>query len=585
MKRLALYVFFEKNGIVRHFNKFYLESLKTVSQKVVVIINGKLSVAGREQLRGLSVEILVRENIGLDFSAWKEAIEEIGYSNVSQYDELILCNCSCYGPVYSFASIFEKMSTLKCDFWGLYRHPSIEGLFPEHLQSYFIVLRKSVLASPEFTKYWRNLNTARTWQEAVNQEVQFTKYFEDSGFLSHSYIDASLHGVVSNPSIFYPQVLLKMGFPLIKRKIFSEQYDIFLEHSNGTQANDVLKYLENYTNYPIEYIYEDLIKSFPGSVLRNSLHLTFALPDDHYPEEGGCNFKKERSAVIVFSYYSELVEEDISYINRMPQDSDVFIVVVSNELAANWSRKKDQLLGRKVDIRIQENRGRNENAYWLTCRDVIEGYDLICVAHDKKTPSARPAIRGQYFSRHCWENILKTSEYVEQIIRFMQCNPKIGILMPPAPLFSEWTDCVMNREWAGNREIALKLYNRLQLSIPFDESPIAPWGAMFWLRGKAMAPFYRYAWSTQDFPQEPMKKTDGTVLHAMERMYCMIAQEAGYLSAWIMPSSEVGIHYDNLYHQLRRAKQIQMPEEKVHFSTVIRVIKSYVRRKLFGSSS
>ena len=92
MKRLALYVFWEKDGIVRDYVTYYLNGLKEVAQDIVVIVNGKLTANGRQKLEAQGIDILVRENYGLDFAAWKAAFEYLGWDKVHSYDELILCN-------------------------------------------------------------------------------------------------------------------------------------------------------------------------------------------------------------------------------------------------------------------------------------------------------------------------------------------------------------------------------------------------------------------------------------------------------------------------------------------------------------
>ena len=44
MRRLALYVFFNKNGIVLDYVTYYLDALKKIADKVVVVVNGQLSI-------------------------------------------------------------------------------------------------------------------------------------------------------------------------------------------------------------------------------------------------------------------------------------------------------------------------------------------------------------------------------------------------------------------------------------------------------------------------------------------------------------------------------------------------------------
>jgi len=586
MKRLALYNFYEKDGIVRDYVSYYLNGLKEVAQDIMVIVNGLLAEKSRRKLETLGVDILVRENSGFDFAAWKAALELKGQDTLAQYDELILCNCSCYGPVYSFEIVFDKMAKSDCDFWGLYRYPSVEGPFPSHLQSYFLVIRKPLLDSQTFADYWQSLVPATIWQDTIDKETHFTQYFEQRGFKSSAYIEESDSGkLIQDPTTPLAHRLAKEGFPLIKKKIFTLDYNIFWQWGNVSHGKETLEFLKT-TSYPVSYIYEDLLHTMQNSDIRKILHHTFVLPDNNVSSVVEAN---DKIAVIVFSYYAVLVDDDISYMQSMPSGTDAYIVVVSDALLEIWEQKKAKLPCENIFIRKQANRGRNENAYWLTCRDVIESYDFICVAHDKKTPTANPAMIGHYFSRHCWDNILKSPDYVKSVISLFKCRPELGILMPPTLVWCDFSSCILNNEWAGNREIAKEIYSKLKLSVPFDEHPDAPWGAMFWLRGKAMAPFYRYDWTIEDFPEEPIPVADGTILHAMERMYPMIAQEAGYFSAWIMPASEAGVHFDNMYHiaKLRQAQASLIPKgisthptlENIHFKTVRRTIKAYVKKK------
>ena len=118
----------------------------------------------------------------------------------------------------------------------------------------------------------------------------------------------------------------------------------------------------------------------------------------------------------------------------------------------------------------------------------------------------------------------------------------------------------------------------LELNVPFDDKPDAPYGGMFWVRGKAMAPFYRYPWTFEDFPEEPLKVNDGTILHALERIYPMIVQEAGYWSGWIMPTSEAATHFDNLYFCLYQRELTLQGKGEIHFRHVKNVLNAYVKK-------
>lgn len=580
MNRLALYGFYESHGILRPYVRYYLKGLLQIAQNVLLIANGELTDESKKALDALGVRWMQRENRGLDFCAWKAGLAYVGWDKVRQYDEIILCNCSCYGPVYPFEEMFSAMSDRSCDFWGGDRHPACKDSIPVHLQSYFLVLRKSLIQSEAFKNYWDALVPAATWNDAVAQETQFTRYFEEKGFVSSSYVEQkSFMPYVGNPSVFLPYILLeKYHFPFLKRKVFTEPYKTLFSFSRGNQGCRSIETLQEKTDFPTDIIYDDLLHSMHGSEIRRVMHHTFILSDASREESSGIH---NSLALIVFSYFEDLMDECFQGMAAMPENSHIFIVVISERMKELWEDKKESLVPRRVEIRVQKNRGRNESAYWITCRDVIEKYEIICVAHDKKTPSARPGIKGYYFSQHCWNGILKSKEYVHNILDLFSRNPRIGLLMPPPPIFSNWDSCTVGNEWAGNRKWAKELYRRLDLHVPFDEHPDAPYGSMFWVRGKAMTPFYRYSWSIEDFPEEPLRVADGTILHALERMYPMIVQEAGFFSGWIMPSSEAGINYDNLYFSLQQREAVLQGTDGVHFINVKKILMAYGKKVLF----
>ncbi|MDY3145520.1 MAG: rhamnan synthesis F family protein [Succinivibrionaceae bacterium] len=586
MKRLSLYVFYEKNGRLRDSDKYYLKGLKAVSEPAV-IVNGHISEDGLEFLNREGYSVLCRNNIGFDFAAWKEYFEK-NPDALLKYDEVILCNCSCFGPVFPLAGVFRKMEGVRCDLWGLCRHPGEEGRFPPHLQSYFLVIRSRLLRDSSFADYFRELKSAADWDEAVGQETHFTEYFENKGFISASFIDGSLSEIYPDPSIILPEKLLERGFPFVKRKVFSADYGLIQSYTDGTHIRALLDFLKNRTGYPLDLIRKDAVRSMPNSVIRNIFHLTFVVDSASVAPGTRDSSSSPSVSAIVYSYYEDLIDHNLWYLASLPIDCSLYIVVVSEKMRSAWNERLRES-GRKYEVRIQANRGRNEAAYWLTCRDVIEKSDYICLLHDKKTPSAKPPVKGLYFNEHCWKNVLFSPQYVQNIIALFESRPELGILMPTVPMFAEWPDLIMNREWAGDRDAAMNIFERLGLSVTFDEHPAAPWGAMFWVRGRAMAAFYRHDWTIGDFPEEPLKDSDGTVLHALERMYPMIAQESGFFSGWIIPSDLAGTYYDNLYARALAYRRetvkgfLEHPDSgKIHFSTVKKVLFSYIRKKLKG---
>ena len=121
-KRYCICVFWEKDGIVRDYFSYYLKGLQEVAEKILVVVNGKISEDSRKLLSDMGINILVRENKGLDFWAYTAGIETAGYEELSKYDELILTYCTCYGPIRPFSEMSEEMEKRDYDFCCITKH-------------------------------------------------------------------------------------------------------------------------------------------------------------------------------------------------------------------------------------------------------------------------------------------------------------------------------------------------------------------------------------------------------------------------------------------------------------------------------
>lgn len=85
----------------------------------------------------------------------------------------------------------------------------------------------------------------------------------------------------------------------------------------------------------------------------------------------------------------------------------------------------------------------------------------------------------------------------------------------------------------------------IDVPISGEESPIAPFGSVFWFRPKALEPLFAHGWQHSDFPPEPLPQ-DGTISHAIERVYPFVAQGAGYYPAVAMSSSFAVLRNDTM---------------------------------------
>ena len=108
-KRICLFSLYHPKGKVAGYVLHLLAELATVSERIIFISNGPLDVQGRKAVGRYTEEIIERQNTGFDGGAYKEVLLSYLHRDLSDYDELILCNDTFWGPFLPLKTIFEEM--------------------------------------------------------------------------------------------------------------------------------------------------------------------------------------------------------------------------------------------------------------------------------------------------------------------------------------------------------------------------------------------------------------------------------------------------------------------------------------------
>lgn len=577
--KLALY---SVSGKIRQYNLYFLSSLREVFDEVVVTADFEINDKDKHSLSeiGVTKHYSVPE-CSSRLQQWCYVLSEGFKFNLENIDEILFCSGADYGPVYPFERLWSNLKTLQCDAWGLIEKEK----YTDEQSSEFFVARKKAINSAEFREYWDKVRECKP-DELKGGYTHLGAYLASSNLIVDYLFSEQFSKLCCNPEILMADGLLNDGYPFLSKSVFRKSTYAFLSDTNANQCEKALEYIKLNTRYPVELILNDLIKTMPNSALMEKLHLGFVIPEDS--RKAGCeclpgrpvahvsknqtDSKKPKCAIVIFTFFEDLLERNLRIIDQIPDDFKIIVVTSNDSLYARW--EKLSLKGKDIELRKQVNRGRNEACYWVTCRDIIESYDYICLMHDKKTSYwGGQGIKGYSYAFHAINSLVKTKDYIENIINIFEANRFIGLLMPYPPMFCG-LDCVTSDPWSSNRAIATELYAKLKLSIPFDDFPRAPWGGMFWVRGKAMTSLLRKNWDYSDFPEEPVKP-DGTVLHALERMYPMIVQDAGYLSAFVCSEADFSSVYFNTYALLKlRSDQLRAVKPKPEKPPVISQLKT-----------
>ena len=69
MKRLCIFCFYDKNGVVDSYIEYLLNDLRSCSAYIIVVVNGSVNFDGRLILQKYSNQIIIRRNMGFDGGA------------------------------------------------------------------------------------------------------------------------------------------------------------------------------------------------------------------------------------------------------------------------------------------------------------------------------------------------------------------------------------------------------------------------------------------------------------------------------------------------------------------------------------
>lgn len=554
-KRYGVYVFYDKDGIVDEYNYYFIRELKKEVSHVLVICNGELNEEGKAGFEAVADELIVRPNEGYDITAYKIGIEKIDYNKNGEYDEILICNSTMFGPFYPFKEMFENMAAQDIDFWGITNFHEVPfdpfgtvkyGMLPKHIQSFFMVFRKSLTTTSDFVNYWENMPVINSYEEAIGyHEAIFTKEFADKGYKWNVYANSDhLEGYTYDPLRDFPRMMIeKRRCPIIKRRSFFHDYSEALSRSAGEGAREALEYIQKYTEYDTDMIWKSILRIQNMADVKKRMHLNYVLPSRVLLDKKETKLK---TALVVHVYYDDLAPMCSRYALSMPKDVDIYVTVPNEEKLKVVKKAFEIVKDHNIDFRIVGNIGRDVAPFLVGCKDIIDKYDLIAKVHDKKVYQVMPMSIGETWGSMCFENMIKNEIFVKNVISTFENNPFLGMLTPPVPVHGPYYPTTGKGEWGDNFKVAQELAEELGLKVDLSnrKEPIAPLGSFFWVRTAALKGLFARDWEYEDFPPEPIE-TDATVLHAIERIYPFCVQNEGYYSGWLMVDTFAKVQLTN----------------------------------------
>lgn len=437
MKRAAIFVFYEKEGIVGRYVEYLLKDLLQNVSDLYIVSNVKLEKEEKDKLYVFTDKVYERENKGYDGTAYKDILcNIIGFSNLERWDELLLINDTFYGPFYPFSCIFEQMEKRVCDFWGLTLHGERKSVQPivEHIQSYFMVIRSGMLHSEKFTEFWNKMGTIHSFEDAVNNfEIEFTGFFSQHGVTYDVWMDtASLEKGYSGNAVNFThymanELIVNNDFPILKRKALTESDAALVE------PLETIRYIDRHLSYDVSMIWEDILQRYNIRNLIFKMHLLYVIND--LDKEGEQSDLFQNIILFRLNDYCTL-ENNKKWIIEISEIIKIGFLLENVELVKNINENFESSCMYIINNQTEEVDIWKELADKYICVGYINLEHLKCCSYEK-TKMITDRIR-------C--SLIINPGYIYQISNLMLNEKSLGMVFPPPDRYEFQNDYIWGED-------------------------------------------------------------------------------------------------------------------------------------------
>jgi rhamnosyltransferase len=533
----------------------------------VVVSNSHLSDEQYAYLSGFCDKILMRENKGFDFGAWKDVILKEGWEDISQYDSLTLMNDTCFGPLFDLNKIYQEMEQKDVDFWGLTNNKNDKFGMPkthkpilEYIQCYFICFKKNVIGSGSFKAFWGNIKYETKIEKVIQKyETQLTQILIKAGFYYSVFLNKmKFPEIDSDLAVRRPDLCIKDNVPFLKiRSFLSFPYPEY-----------IIRLIKKSTYYPISTIFDYLNQIYDPNIMLFIQNKTIYQKNIN-------NSKNIRTAIHLHVFYTDFLKKFVFFFNRSNADFDLYFTTDSIEKkdTINNYIKNQPCFIRLKEIIVTDNHGR-DILPWLSIQDRLNKYDIVGHFHTKKSPSIEEWIGITWLN-----DLLYSLLYdINSIINAFYSNNTLGIIIPEIPnIFRK----VFLLEYSSTlKKILNKLWRNLKCKKEINfrniKNLIYPIGTMFWYKPDALKPLFDLKLSKDCIPKEPIP--DECILHAIERLILYIAWNEGYDYRISMPAKNRGSNFIDSFNVTKILNSTEYRTGKYILAS-LKTIKRFIEKK------
>jgi Rhamnan synthesis protein F len=220
--KLCLFAHFDPRGEIAAYVERYLAALKACGFEIVFITPTKLSEDGRARVKAICLDVIERDNRGLDFGSWQAGFAR--YGELCEH-ELLLANDSVYGPIGDLGAALDRLRTLPGDIRGFVRSEERAS----HLQSWLMLLSPAAFRSEAFARFMSQDFASMTKSEIIRRgEVGLLDALAGEGLSMAALYAASpeySHRLISrfNPThVLWRELIETHGVPFLKVELLRD---------------------------------------------------------------------------------------------------------------------------------------------------------------------------------------------------------------------------------------------------------------------------------------------------------------------------------------------------------------------------
>lgn len=229
-----------------------------------------------------------------------------------------------------------------------------------------------------------------------------------------------------------------------------------------------------------------------------------------------------KTALHLHAFYPDMLPDLLQRLQANTARPDLFISVAS-EQAKSEALGCFQHYEAKVEVRVVPNKGRDIGPFLTEFGvELVDNYAVIGHIHTKKSLHNTQRDAVSHWQHFLWQNTIGSAKHpmMDTVLQAFAAQPELGMVYPDDPMVLGWDNNYPFAELIGQALGQTELPHHINF----------PAGTMFWARAEVLRPLVALGFDWDDYAVEPVGK-DGTMLHALERLFGLLPQWAGFTTA------------------------------------------------------